>query len=646
VTTRAAASKGAGDSPGARPPVDWPALAGGAILAAAAILAYSRSFSVPLLFDDETSIATNPTIRHLASALRPPADATVGGRPVLNLSLALNYAVGGTAVWGYHAANLAIHIMAGLVLFGIVRRTLAGRADASASLVAFSVSLLWTLHPLQTESVTYLIQRAESLMGLFYLLTLYCFIRGAGGNGAGANRWYAASVAACLLGMGTKEVMVSAPLIVLLYDRAFLAGGFREALRRRGRVYAGLAATWLLLALLVILTKGRGGSAGYGTRVTLWSYALTQLPAVVHYLWLCLWPRTLIFDYGSAVEIASLRTVPCALAVAGLIAATAWALVRRPALGFLGAAFFAILAPSSSIVPVATETIAEHRMYLPLIPVVVLVVLGVHRWLRAAALPLCLVLAAGLAWATWQRNEAYQSDEAIWSDTVAKLPENERAQYNLGCYLEKLPGRQADAIAHYEEALRLRPDYAEAHSNLGMALASIGRTQEAIAHYKEALRLKPGFAEAHNNLGNALNSLGLRQEAIGEFEGALRLRPDYVEAHNNLGCALAQAPGGLNDAVAQFKEALRLEPAFYQANYNMGNALNSLGRTPEAIAQYEQALRIKPDDATIRFYLAGALLKVPGRTDEAVAQLREVLRLQPENERARRVLERIDALRR
>lgn len=619
---------------------------GGAILAAAAILAYWRTFSVPLLFDDETSIATNPTIRHLGSALWPPVDATVGGRPVLNLSLAFNYALGGTAVWGYHAANLAIHIMAGLALFGIVRRTLAGRAEASASLVAFSVSLLWTLHPLQTESVTYLIQRAESLMGLFYLLTLYCFIRGAGADGAGGRKWYVASVAACLLGMGTKEVMVSAPLIVLLYDRAFLTGSFREALRRRRRVYAGLAATWLLLVLLVVLTKGRGGSAGYGTRVTLWSYALTQLPAVVHYLWLCLWPRTLIFDYGSALEIASLRVVPCALIVAGLIAATAWALARRPALGFLGASFFAILAPSSSVVPVATETIAEHRMYLPLIPVVVLAVIGIHRWLRAAGLPVCLVLAAGLAWGTWQRNEAYRSNEAIWGDTVAKLPDNERAQYNLACYLEKEPGRLGDAIAHYGEALRLKPDYAEAHCNLGMALASLGRTQEAVAHYDEAIRLKPGFAEAHNNLGNALNTLGRRREAIGEFEGALRLRPGYVEAHNNLGCALAATPGRLNDAVAQFGEALRLDPGFYQANYNMGNALNSLGRTQEAVAQYEQALRIKPDDAVIRFYLAGALLKIPGRTDEAVAQLREVLRLQPDNERARGVLEKIDALRR
>jgi tetratricopeptide (TPR) repeat protein len=621
--------------------MDWPALAGGAVLAALAVAAYGRTFSIPLIFDDESSIANNTTIRHLGTAFLPPVDSTVSGRPAANLSLAANYAVSGTAVGSYHAVNLAIHILAGLTLFGIVRRTLAPRTGASAFAVAFSASLLWTLHPLQTESVTYIVQRAESLMGLFYLLTLYCFIRGAGAGGPGRFWWLAASVFACLLGMGTKEVMVSAPLVVLLYDRTFLAGGFREAFRRRWRLYAGLAATWIALALLVLSTHSRSGTAGFGTTVAWWRYALTQLPAVVHYLWLCFWPHRLIFDYGSALEIPSFRVVPCALIIAGLAAATAWALARRPAVGFLGASFFAILAPSSSIVPVATETIAEHRMYLPLAAVAVLVVLGIHRWLGRGTLPLCLALVAVLSWATWERNEDYRSNEAIWSDTVAKLPENERAQYNLGCFLQKTPGRLDEAVAHFQEALRLRPDYADADCNLGASLASLGRMPEAIARYKEALRLKPGLAEAHNDLGNALSSTDRTQEAIPHYEEALRLRPDYAEAHNDLGNALSSTGRAL-EAIPHYEEALRLRPDLYQANYNLGNALNALGRTPEAIAQYEQALRIRPDDATIHFYLAGALLRIPGRTGEAVAQLREVLRLEPDNDRARRILARIE----
>ena len=195
--------------------------------------------------------------------LCPPSHGeTVSGRPVLNLSLALNYAVSGCDVRGYHVTNLAIHLAAALLLFGIVRRTLprfrgcgGGQQLARLQLatpLALAIALLWAVHPLQTESVTYIVQRAESLMGLFYLLTLYCFLRGAGS--ARAIFWYAGSVLACLLGMATKEVMVSAPLVVLLYDRTFLAGSFREAWRRRWAYYLALAATWLLLAWLVAQT--------------------------------------------------------------------------------------------------------------------------------------------------------------------------------------------------------------------------------------------------------------------------------------------------------------------------------------------------------------------------------------------------------
>ena len=160
--------------------IDWPGWVCSAILAVAGFVAYSRTFSVPLLYDDIPAILNNPTIRHWDTVLSAPGQTTAYGRPILNLSLALNQAISGTAVWSYHVLNLVIHILAGLTLFGIVRRTLARRGDAAAQLIGFSVALLWTLHPLQTEAVTYIVQRAESLMGLFYLLTLYCFIRGIG----------------------------------------------------------------------------------------------------------------------------------------------------------------------------------------------------------------------------------------------------------------------------------------------------------------------------------------------------------------------------------------------------------------------------------------------------------------------------------
>jgi protein O-mannosyl-transferase len=637
VKTGAAIHSGSGDSPGAGQRVDWAVFALGCALVAAAAAAYCRTFAVPFIFDDVPSIVDNPSIRHLGTAFLPPGDSTVGGRPVLNASLAVNYAVSGLAVWSYHVANLVIHALAGLSLFGILRRTLAARRGRSANPVAFCASLIWVLHPLLTESVTYVIQRGESLMGLFYLLTLYFLIRGAESAGSAAKAWYGMCVAACLLGMGTKEVMVSAPLIALLYDRTFLSGSFDEAWRRRRWLYSGLAATWLLLPFLVMSTHGRNGSAGFGHGVTPMAYALTQFPAIVHYLRLSFWPYPLIFDYGSALAPASAWVAACGLFVAGLVGATLWALAKRPPLGFLGACFFAILAPSSSVVPVVTETMAEHRMYLPLAAVVVLVVVGLNSWIRRGILPLCLLSAAALFYVTWRRNEVYQSEELLWKATVRDLPSNERAQNNMGNMLALHPDKLDEAVTHFREALRLEPGYADAHYNLGVTLYKIpGHANDAIAEYQSALRLEPGRVEAHNNLGNALIAQGRTQEAIVEFQEALRLDSDHAEAHYNLGNAMS-ALGRQPEAITQYREALRTKPDHVEAHFNLGNALVAVGRPLDAIGEYEKAIRLRPGDAEARYNLANALDSV-GRTPEAIEQFEETVRLEPEFAEARNYL--------
>lgn len=609
-------------------------------------LAYCNSFKVPLLFDDIPAIANNATIRDWDTALHPPIESTAGGRPVLNLSFALNYALSGTAVWSYHLANLLVHVFAGLTLFGIIRRTPAP-AFMAGPWIPFCGALLWCLHPLQTESVTYIVQRAESLMGLFYLLTLYCFIRGASAADRSRRIWFALSMGACALGMGTKEVMVSAPLIVMLYDRTFLAGSFCGALRARGGIYAGLAATCIWLLVLVLSTDGRGGSAGIGAGVSFRDYLLTQFPAVTRYLLLSIWPNPLVFYYGTEWVADPWSVLPGALFILALVATIAWTTTRTSLLmkfvSFSGLWFFAILAPTS-LVPIVRQTMAEHRMYLALVPVVVAAVFGVRWWLGRAAVPLLLVVSLVFAGLTLQRNQDYRSAISIWNDTVAKLPHNAYARYNLGRALEQQPGQEEEVAFQYREALRLKPDLVEARANLGNVLLRQGKVAEAVAELEGALQIAPDSAQAHNNLGYALIRTSDRLgEAISLFEKAVQLKPDYAEAHCNLGAALVAA-GRIEEGMAFYEKALQIRPEYMQAHFNLGNALAKIpGRMPEAVLHFQEATRLQPNIPGPHLNLAVALLSLPGRHAEAKVHLEAVLRLQPENQTARSLLARVVA---
>jgi tetratricopeptide (TPR) repeat protein len=666
--------------------IRWGTLVAGVVVVLAALAAYHNSFSGPFVLDDPVAITDNLTIRHFGSALVPPSfsGATTAGRPVINLTFALNYALGGMKVWGYHAFNLLIHMLAGLTLFGIVRRTLRERStfnvqhptsksnnpifpelsSADALMIALAVAILWVVHPLQTEAVTYVSQRAESLMGLFYLLTLYFFVRGAesrlqesgvrnqekefkiqnpqatlplssGLTPDASSLWYAASLLACLLGMATKEVMVSAPLMVLLYDRTFIAGSFGEAWQLRWRYYLVLACTWLLLAWLTIGLGQR--SVGFNQGVTWWIYALTSCRSVVLYGKLALWPHPLVFDYGTHFIRHATEAVPYALILAALLVGTMIALRRWPAIGFLGAWFFVILAPTSSVVPVALQPTAEHRMYLSLAAVVVLGVLGLHRLAGRRGLAVGVAVAVGLGWLAIQRNKDYHSELAIWSDTVTKCPDNARARNNLGNALFKIPGRLPDAMAQYEAALGINPDFAEAHDDFGNALLKMpGHLPDAIAQFETALRLDPDSAKAHNNLGNALMDVpGRLPGAMAEFEAALRLNPDLADAHNNLGTALLDAPGRLPDAIAEFEAALRINPDSMEAHDNLGIVFFKMpGRLPDAITQFEAALRLDPDSMEAHSNLGSALLNEPGRLPDAIVQYEAAVQLDPGSAKA------------
>ncbi|NLF69720.1 MAG: tetratricopeptide repeat protein [Candidatus Anammoximicrobium sp.] len=651
--------------------------AAGLLILLAGAAAYSNSTHGEFVFDDAPAISMNPSIRRLwrLDEVLAPVDKLDYYRPVLNLSLAACYSVGGLEVVPYHLFNLGIHLGAALTLFGLVRRTLRlGPRDhpfgpASTSL-ALAATLLWMLHPLHTETVTYVVQRCEAMYGLFSLLALYCVMRGA--SAARPRRWYAGAVAACLLGMGSKEATAVAPFVILLYDRTFLASSLRSVFRQRWGLYVALAFTWGMLVPALLVS--RSGHPDAGQAVTVWEYARSQFGVVVHYLRLSVWPAPLCLDYQWPVAQSVWDIVPPAAAIGTLAVLVLWTLWRWPRWGFLGASFFLTLAPSSSVIPIL-DLAFEHRMYLPLAPLVVAIVLGVYAAgrklisrrpsLQPAAqwsgVCLVAVLAATLGTLTYLRNDDYRTALRIWQDTVAKAPKNSRAHTNLGAILVER-GRADEGIACYRKALEIDPRNARTWANLGIALirqgrvdegrdccqkaleldprnagthygfgvalVEQGRVEEGVACYRKALEIEPDHADAHSNLGLALVQQGKIDEGIGHFLTALEIAPDQAEVRNNFGHALLQL-GRLDEALLQLRTALELAPDYASAHNNLGRVLTLQGRFGEARSHYEAALAGAPNEAQFHHNLSHVLAQM-GKVAEAIHHGRRAAELRKE----------------
>jgi protein O-mannosyl-transferase len=555
-----------------------------ALIIAAGILSYATTLANPLLFDDENAILNNATIRSLATSLAPPRDTPVAGRPLVNLSFALNYATGGLDVRGYRAVNIAIHIAAALLLFGIVRRTLrlprlAPRFAARSTAVALVAALFWLLHPLQTEAVNYLSERTESLMGLFYLLTLYCAVRGSDpGDGSyrgqtpvhGDSRWQIVTVVACAMGMLCKESMVTAPVIVMLYDRVFLFDSFKQAWRLRRRLYLGLAATWIVLALLMAATPRT--SVGFASGTSAWTYLLNQAELVPRYLWLSIWPRSLVLDYGLPRALIIGDVIAPALLVVALLAATIVAFRRAPMLAFLGAWVFITLAPTSSIVPIATEVGAERRMYLALAALMVLLVIALSRLGPRTFAAVTVAIGMLMVTGTMLRNQEYRS-RLTMAETIVERRPHGRAHFLLGSELIAA-GRREAAMQQLRISAR---DYPGARFALATEMLADGPVEPAIAEITAFLSALPTHASvppARDMLGRAYLSQGRFAEAAEQFRIVAVQFPGYRGARNDIPFMLGYALAG----AGRFDEALPVLQGVVNANPADAAARDLLGR--------------------------------------------------------------------
>ncbi|KAF0146227.1 MAG: hypothetical protein FD156_254 [Nitrospirae bacterium] len=628
-------------------------------------LVYSNTFNVPFHFDDRNNIVENYKLRDLSNSW-PPS----GSRWVGFLTFALNYYFGGLNTIGYHIANLVIHIFNAILIYWLVVLTLRvvkyqrvivseyqssevsdtmilGHSDTS--LVALFSALLFVAHPIQTQAVTYIVQRFTSLAAMFYLLSLVMYIKFRNqserpsaetriGQSAISSQQklpaarytlYAVSLISAVLAMKTKEIAFTLPIIVALYEFMFFGNnqfvipvktGIQDknemdsCFRRNNRMEGGykrlLYLIPFLLTLLVIplsligIDKPIGDAIGEireaaqeTEAISRWGYLLTQFRVIVTYIRLLFLPinQNLDYDYPIYHSFSNPQVFLSflfLLSICGLgvylfyrsrhnLTATSFTNPPSPPFdkGGMGGFpdfrlisfgifwFFITLSVESSIIPIR-DVIFEHRLYLPIIGIIIVFVSATFYILQAmiqnprrSLIACCSLLATAvivLSIAAYQRNIVWQDEMSLWEDVVRKSPQKARGHNNLGiAYKDK--GLTDKAIEHYQIALRINPDYVEAYNNLGAAYYNKGLTDMAIEHYQIALRINPNYAEAYNNLGAAYYNKSLTDKGIEHYQIALKLYPDYADAHYNLGVTY-EIRGLLDKAIKEYQIALRLNP--------------------------------------------------------------------------------------
>jgi tetratricopeptide (TPR) repeat protein len=629
-----------------------------AVIALAVIAAYSTGLRTPFQYDDLSTIVENDSIKHLSDlhlALSPPPNTTpTSGRPLLNLSFAIDYAITGLNVTGYHATNIALHLVAALLLFGIVRQTLRLPAiglESRADFIAAATAAIWAVHPIQIGAVTYISGRSDVLMAVCYFAVLAAAIRALPFDSAQGRRsphvsvWAVAAVVACAIGMACKESMVTAPVAVLLYDRAYIHNRFATALKERWRLYAGLAATWAVLAVLLI-DAPHSASAGFSTGMSPWTYLLNQALVIPEYVRLIVWPDHQLFAFGEARRLTLADIGAMGLVAPSLLVAAIWLWHRRPALGFPAVWAFLTLAPTSSIVPIATEAGAARRMYLPLAGIVVLVVVGIvsiverrprraTSFARPLTMGLATVLIVVLAATTAAQNLEFASAEALWRGSLERWP-SQLAHRNLAAVLLQ-QGRRTEAVEH----LRAAADYGPLpRYALGVALFDDGRTTEAIVELQRAIDESPNdpnvALEGRRVLGRALAQQRRHREAADVFAQIAALTPHDVAPRLSRADELLAA-GDLAAAHGEYQRILATQPNHSGAQTNDGLTLLRLGRVSEALPLLRSVAEREPRNADAFMNLASAAAAA-GRVDEAAAAVCHILAEDPRHRPAQEFL--------
>jgi tetratricopeptide (TPR) repeat protein len=550
---------------------------------------------------------------------------------------------------GHHLTNLVFHIANTLLLFLVLKRMTGGLWRS-----AF-VAALFALHPLHVESVAWVAERKDVLSTFFWMLTVWTYIRYV--ERQKLNR-YLLVLLFFTLGLLSKPMLVTLPFVLLLLDywplRRFQFGqssgnsksptsksinpsNQRSMVLRLVQEKAPFFILCAISSILTIFAQQKGGAVISLENYPIESRITNALVSYVSYIEKMIWPRYLAIFYPHQEILPIWKIAGSGLLLVGISVLVIRAVRKHPYLGVGWCWYLGTLIPMIGLVQVGEQAMADRYTYVPLIGLFIMIawsipdILAGWRFRKVVLFISTGLLLSLLMIVTNLQVKHWQNDITLFEHTLAATSNNFIIHYNIGLVLDR-QGKTQEAIAHYAEALRIKPDFVRAHNNLGLVLAGQGKTQEAVAHYAEALRIKPDYAQAHNNLGVVLAGQGKTQEAVAHYAEALRIKPDYAEAHNNLGNALGRQ-GKTQEAVAHFAEALRIKPDYAEVHNNLGLVLVGQGKTQEAIAHFAEALRIKPDYAEAHNNL-GITLAGQGKTQEAVAHFAEALRIKPDYARA------------
>jgi tetratricopeptide (TPR) repeat protein len=540
-----------------------------ALLAGIVILIYAGTLTTPFIFDDLYNIRENPHIQIPALSLKNLAWAglksPIASRPVANISFALNYYFHRYNLVGFHLVNILVHVATGIFLYFLVKATLQTPALRSRyekqGWIPFLTAFIWMVHPVQTQSVAYLVQRMNSMAAMFYVLSMLLYVKfrlsacdaqaGLAAIPPGRERKWpllAGCVLAGLMAIGTKEIAATLPAFIILYEWYFFQRLSRKWARRNFLILAGILMFSIGLAMGYLDGNPIGKIlAGYQNReFSPTQRQLTEGRVVVFYISLLLWPHParLNLDHDFSLSY-SLTNPPTTLfsgaAIAALIVLAVWIARREPLWSFAILWFFGNLIIESSVI--GLELVFEHRNYLPsmfaILAIVSLVLRTVKPLPRFAGLGVVALCGVGILFTAWtyERNKVWADEISLYQDCAEKSPQKARPHNNLGAALSRR-GRLQEAIENYQTALRIKPDYADAHYNLGYALARQGHLNEGLAHLSESLRLQPKSLKTLNNIGVVLVLQERYPDAIHYFEEALKLNPTDADVHNNLGYAL------------------------------------------------------------------------------------------------------------